>query len=167
MVKLGTIDVTLHLLGGNLALGNDPTEVWSTSPIVMAADVWTSMFDFLFELLEKGEILWIYVHLKYRVAATTGTADVIERVRMRNKDADAWEVLSNELATANIGLAWVTRITSGYIFPVEGGEGALNIKRGIFQVPFDFQVQMQTNEVDTARLEVSSLSYIRVVFKET
>lgn len=164
--SLRTLDVQLALHGGDVALGVSPTEVWTTSPTVMGAGAWTDMFNFLFFPLERGLILWIYLYLKYRVCATTATADVIERLRMRNRNADTWEVVSDELATANIGVAWVTRITSGYILPVEGGEGAYDIKRGIFQVPFDFAVQMQTNEVNTARLEVSSLSYLRVVYKE-
>jgi hypothetical protein len=164
MAGLEMKDLTLRLHGGNLALGSDPTEVWTTSPTVMAVNTWTEMFHFIFQppgLI--GKIVWIYIYLKYRVRATTVTADVDERVRARNirgreyLTPPAYINISNELATANIGTNWVTRITSGYVFPTP---------QSLDEVPFELQVQMRTNEVDTGRLEVSSESYIRVVYKE-
>ena len=156
VTSLKTKDITLRPFGGNLAIGSDPTEVWSTSPVLLAADEWVDMFEWTFEPLERGEILWIYVYIKWRVsAAASATADVIERIRARNV-GDAYQNISDELATANINVNWVTRTTSGYILPLAG----LN------RVPTDFLVQMQTNELNEGRLEVSSESFIRIVFKE-
>ena len=157
-------DLTLRLHGGDLALGSDPTEVWTTSPVTMAINTWTEMFNF--DFLPPGligEIVWIYIYLKYRVRATTATADVDERVQARNirgreyLTAPVYVLISDELATANIDVNWVTRVTSGYVLPTS---------RSLDEVPFELQVQMRTNEVNTGRLEVSSESYIRVVYKE-
>lgn len=157
-------DVTMRLLVAdpqNLAIGDDPTEVWGTSPTVQVADEWTEMFHQEINLEPRGRILWVYFYLKYRVMATTGTADVDERIRARNLRG-IYQNISDELATANIGAAWVTRATSGYVNPRTGGSGASNLDR----VPFELQIQMRTNEVNTGRLEVSSLSFVRVVYQE-
>lgn len=147
-------DVTLRLVGGNLAIGTADVESWSTSPTIQYPNYWYDMFNFIFESRPPGIIQWVYIYLKYRVRATTATAVVIERVSARNKDY-TWVTISNELSTANIGIAWITRTTSGFLLPIT------NFNR----VPLEVAVQMQTNETDTARLEVSSESYIRCVYK--
>jgi len=152
-------DVTLRFFTStpqNLAVGEDPTEVWSTSPVTMPADTWTEMFSQLFNIKPPGRIVWIYFYIKYRVRATTATADVDERIRARNRDG-TYQNISDELATANINITWIIRSTSGYVDPRSPNFN---------QLPFEIAVDMRSNEVDTGRLEVSSESYVRVVYEE-
>lgn len=163
-MRLETHDIFLRPVGGLLALNHEPTEVWSTSPTEQLVNTWTEMFSFLYKPKERGKILWVEVYLKYRVKATTVTADVDERVRARNQlfTDGVYVNISDELATADIGQNWVTRITSGFILPITGGAGLGNFD----EVPCEFQIQMRTNEADTGRLEVSSESFIRIVYEE-
>ena len=157
-------DVTFRFLVANpqnLAIGSSPTEVWSTSPTVQAVNTWTEMFSQIFKIEPGGEIKWVYFEIKWRVRATTATADVDERVRART-EGEAYSLISDELATANIGIAWITRTTSGYVNPRFGGAGQPNFH----MQPFEVAIEMRTNEVNTGRLEVSSESYVRVVYEE-
>lgn len=157
-------DVTFRFLVAdpqNLEIGSDPTEVWSTSPTVMTADEWTEMFHELFQIEPPGSILWAYFYIKYRVRATTVTADVDERIRARSM-GEVYSLISDELATANIGTDWVTKITSDHVSPRFAGQG---LERFDSQ-PFQVQIQMRTNEANTARLEVSSESWVRIVYEE-
>ena len=158
-------DVTFRFFADSLqdlSIGDDPTEVWSTSPTVQDADTWTEMFSQIFDQLGKaGRILAVYFYIKYRVRATSGTADVDERVRARNRNGE-YQNISNELATANIGTSDITRVTSGWVRPRTQGWGQANFDH----VPFEVQIQMRTNEANTARLQVSSDSYVRVVYEE-
>lgn len=157
-------DITFRFLVAdpqNLAIDSDPTEVWSTSPILQVVNTWTEMFHQLFQIEPPGKILWIYFYIKYRVRATTATADVDERIRARNLNG-TYQNISDELATVNIGTVNIERITSGYVNPRTGGAGAANLD----YLPFEIAIEMRTNEVDTGRLEVSSESYVRVVYEE-
>lgn len=163
-------DITLRPVKGNLAIDSDPVEVWSTSPIVLPVDTWTDMLTFTFEPGVVGILQELYLYLKWRVRAPVSvTADVDERVQGRNKGWSALSFvnLSDELATANIGTGWVTRITSGWVAPTRNPERttAAIINPNFYVVPFDLRVQMRTNEVDEGRLEVSSLSYLRAIFR--
>lgn len=157
-------DITFRFLVDdtqNLEIGSSPTEVFSTSPTTMAVNEWTEMYNQKFDIEPKGRIIWIYWYIKYRVRATTVTADVDERIRARNLYS-TYQNISDELATANIGTAWVTHITSGYVNPRRAGEQLSNLDR----IPFEVQIQMRSNEANTGRLEVSSESYVRVIYIE-
>jgi hypothetical protein len=162
-------DITLRPVKGNLSIGVDPVEVWSTSPSVLPVNTWTDMLTFTFEPRVVGQLLEVYFYLKYRVRAPVSvTADVDERVQARNKGlTDGWLNISDELATANIGTAWITRITSGWVMPTRNPDYTVAGVRNpnFFLVPFDIRVQMRTNEENEGRLEVSSLSYIRALFR--
>ncbi len=152
------LDFTQHLVGGNLEIGTADIENRSTSPTEMDADEWTEMFEYFVNIRPRRGIslIYVYVYLKYRVQATTGTADVEERIQVRTRHGrirGSWLTISDELATPNIGAAWIERITSGVLLPIDG----------LMYAPFFLKVEMQTNEADTARLEVSSESYVRVV----
>ena len=157
-------DVTFRFLVAdpqNLAIDSDPTEVWSTSPVLQPANTWTEMFSQLFQIEPPGKILWVYFYIKYRIYATTATADVDERIRARNMGA-TYQNISDELATANIDVTPIERITSGHVNPRTGGAGDANFD----YLPFEISIDMRTNEVNTGRLEVSSESFVRVVYEE-
>lgn len=145
-----------------LDIGSDPTEKWSQSPTSQVADAWTRMYRETFEVEPRGRIIWLYLYIKYRIYARTNTADVDERIRGRNKDGD-WGNISDELSTVNLSAAGPTLIrrTRGYVSP-----RPLSLDQQLNRQPFEIEIEARTNETDSLTLEVSSESYVRVVYEE-
>lgn len=154
-------DVTLRPVGGNLTIGTSDAETWSTSPVVCPAGSWTNMFNFLFqpwgtaERVDVGSILWVYFYIKYRVYRVVGATNIQERIRARNKSG-TWVLISDESVAADPGATpGVTKTTSGYLLPVTNFDS----------IPFNMTVEIDPTVNDQGRLEVSSLSYIRAVYR--
>lgn len=154
MAKDAEYDVVIYPVGGALVIDTQNIKTFSTSPAAMAADTWVDMFNFTYQPSSAGKLLYIEFFLEYQVRATTATADTVERIRARNKDS-AWVLISNEKTTTDLGTTFIMRTTSGRVVP------AANID----SVPFEVAVQGKTNEADTLRLEVSSNSSIRAVYR--
>lgn len=153
-------DVTLRLHGGDLEIGVSDVEVWSTSPTVCPAAEWTDMFNYIFDPWGEREfsiweLRWLYFYIKYRVYRITLGTTIQERIRARN-EGGTWVLISDESVAADPGATpGVEKITSGYVLPVTNFDS----------VPFEVAVQINPSVVDDGRLQVSSFSYARSVYK--
>ena len=156
-------DYTMHPVEGLLT--TDGIQ-YSAEVETTTADTDVTAFSYAFDLgfdhfgqfmsRQTRKILTCYFEIHTMLKAeSSGTAGVKFKAQARNKDG-TWVDLFAWVTYANIGIVYLEKTYKGYA----------DIQANFQEVPFDFRVIFQCNEVDEGRAKIKNTSYFRCIFME-
>ncbi len=121
---------------------------YSPEVTIGAADTDVTVLSKLINPVLEGEILLVEFGLTADFkAVSSGTADLIWKWQVRNKDG-TWVDLHSVVTETDIGTTYISRTRSGYFTP----------EANFQMVPFEVRLILQCNELNEGRARVKNSS---------
>ena len=118
-------------------------------------------FDLGFDRLDKYtndiilDIIWAYFEFHVMLKAdSSGTAGIKFKAQARNKDG-TWVDLFDYVTYTDIGTVYLEKTYKGYA----------DLQTNFEQVPFDWRIVFQCNELNEGRAKVKNTTYFRTTFE--
>lgn len=152
-------DITIYPV--KAALTSDGVQ-YSAEVATTTADTDVVLFSYSVDLgiadmykRDYFKALWVYFNVVVALKAnSSGTADLKWKAQARNKGG-TWVDLFAYQTESDIGTTYVDKKMEGYA----------NLQANFEQVPFDFQILYQCNELNEGRGKLKNSTLFRAVFK--
>lgn len=145
-------DISLYLGGSDLTANGVQ---YATEIPTTALDTDVTILSKTVGYIGKADLIWIYFNLECAFKANaSGTADVKWKAQARNKNG-TWIDLFDWVTYANIGIAYLDKVMKGYAL----------LQESFNEVPFDFRILYQCNELNEGRAKLKNTSFVRLVYK--
>jgi len=159
-------DVTVYLVGADLTTDG---VAYSDETTTTTADTAVTIYRYIFQPDRdyRGDVIWVYFDITATLKAKNATTDVKMKMQIRNK-LGTWQDLFSEVTYADINTTYTDKSYSGYlVLDAENycTPGDSDLWTYFNEVPFDFRVQIEANEVNGGYGKLKNTSYIRVIYK--